>query len=390
MIILLDIFLFIFVITILFLIINRLIFMKEQKKDSIMFIIIILLRTFLFIISILIFSDIMISADSERYLYEIQQISQNPFGWNPFTGEGINNYSETPKMGMSYLYGWIIYIFNTDVIYTILLMNYFFAILTIVYLYKIFKFYKFTLMSRILFVCLSFHPELFLWNVRILRETIGIFLVIYITYIILKYMKEKIDNKDIIMFACANILLFLVRRQLTLLVFIGLVFLLAHFIKKLFNNMIIYYFSIISFTLLFYTFIRLFMLPLLNKVMGSYFSNLFLLKPYYISESLKKFIPNTIQMFSLISEGYGFMGIFIIPFNILKIIFLVIIIISFFKCRDHSIKMLTIVTILFYFSLLLNNSVNIRFAIYVTPLIFICVNYYFSEKKYNQKPGFGD
>src|SRR3546814_8776041 len=52
----------------------------------------------------LIMPDKVIYKDALRYFNEIQGIAEAFWEWNPITGTGPG-YAQTPKMGMSYLYG---------------------------------------------------------------------------------------------------------------------------------------------------------------------------------------------------------------------------------------------------------------------------------------------
>jgi len=153
--------------------------------------------------------------DGRRYLFEIQQIAAAPWEWNPFTGAGPG-YEVTAKMGMSYLYGVILFFHQIDSLAAVLGINVFFSFLTSIAAFLLVR--TVTEDPRPAFLAMllvAVFPETMFWTARVTRETLTLFLLPIFVYTCIR-IYETLKVRYLCIAALLLVLILLTRAQIAL------------------------------------------------------------------------------------------------------------------------------------------------------------------------------
>lgn len=346
--------------------------------------------------------DRTLSPDAVRYFWEMEQISEAPWEWNPFTGEGPN-YAVTAKMGMSYLYGWIMFLFGgINSIYVPLALNILLGYLTCVVVFLLAR--KISNSNQVQLISLQFsaiYPELLFWNARILRENLTLFLIPLLLYLVID-LTEKTRLQTLFFITLLSLLVLLVRAQLIL--FIPLIlfyyFLLPLFIWlksllrfKLKLKDINYKFFIIllSLSVGFYWLKDLIFLQISRAVGSRILTYVTLNYGFWMSElsNISNNLGNVLTFTT--QKGYGVAGLLIAPFTIFVFTNFILMIFNFKKIFKHQSKnagLLIFVSTIFLLVLSAFGSINIRFRSTVMPMVIPLVIttffHYLSRYKYSK------
>jgi len=160
--------------------------------------------------------------DAVRYYYEILSIAEAPWLWNPLDGTGPYGYDKTPKMGMSYLYGVILGVYQATGLPGVLALN-------IAALY-VTAYSVFLLTLRISgsgtaaavgMAIVGVYPETLFWVIRPARENITLPLVTLAAYGGIRLFDTG-RARWLAGLAVITVALLLTRAQLVL--FVGIVF----------------------------------------------------------------------------------------------------------------------------------------------------------------------
>jgi len=159
----------------------------------------------------------LIYKDASRYFFEISSIAVDPRPWNAFLSQGPWGYDVSNKMGMSYLYGGTAYLFRADPLLSVFALNIFFSSLTALLGVALARFFNGHHRHDLwVLLALSFHPELFYWTNRVLRENLSIFLATLTIYLCTLLFRGRILTASFGLIATL-LLTYFTRAQLTLL-----------------------------------------------------------------------------------------------------------------------------------------------------------------------------
>lgn len=118
--------------------------------------------------------SMMVTPDGRRYLFEIREIAMAPWEWNPITGSGPY-YQVTAKMGMSYLYGVILFLHQVDSLGAVLALNVFFSFLTGIAVFFLTRAIADDLRPAIVAMLFTaVFPEMAFWTARVARENLSL------------------------------------------------------------------------------------------------------------------------------------------------------------------------------------------------------------------------
>lgn len=252
------------------------------------------------------------STDGYRYWYEIKNIAGEPWAWNPFTGQGPR-YSETAKMGMSYLYGLISYAHGACSIEMVLIINVFFAVATSSLVgaitAQLCNSRNAILAATSLF---AFFPETAYWTGRVVRENMAMFLVTLIALFAIR-LRNGFRIGDLLILSAGTFALSLTRAQLVLFVPLIVVYYIATAIFCKINKNIIFGICGSLFLVMFF---RDLFTDQIEKSTGSTFLKYFTLQPEFWIDQLEDGRDNILALLSLRARGaHGFAGMALAPFS---------------------------------------------------------------------------
>lgn len=168
--------------------------------------------------------DWITTTDGERYMYEIRGIAAAPREWNPFTGEGSRYYEVTPKMGMSYLYGVILFLHQIDSLYAVLALNIVFSLLTSLTVFALTRLLHPAVLPALLAMLASaVYPEMLFWTGRVVRENVTLFLVPLLVLASIRFHDTR-QARYVLVVVATCVALFLVRIQLVFFAFLIVAF----------------------------------------------------------------------------------------------------------------------------------------------------------------------
>jgi Dolichyl-phosphate-mannose-protein mannosyltransferase len=346
----------------------------KKNKSFIVFSSVILLVKVLYVIAFYrIFPEMVTDGDAERYLFEMKKIGENPFLWNPLTGTGPDGYSVTAKMGMPYLYGWIIYIFKGSPLFIALSLNILFSYFTSVVVYFLsLKINKNQTVAVFAMLLSSIYPEILYWSSMLLRENISLLLVALMVYLSIHLWEtKKIRYAAIILVVL--LLLFIIRIQLIfILPIIIFYYLLTHFKLKMKNVLVVLGMGIMVWML--YPFVE----RQIIRAVGSDILQFLTLDPAFWMDSIvNRLIPNLGQVLALIPRGsLSSAGLLYLPFSLFVCAGLIVTALYFKKIfHEHSKKagLLLFISICFILILAFTNAINIRFRSTIAPLYLVVV-----------------
>src|SRR3546814_794433 len=126
--------------------------------------------------------DKVIYKDALRYFNEIQGIAEAFWEWNPITGTGPG-YAQTPKMGMSYLYGIVLGLHQAPTLAGVLVLNvvmlYFTAFMVFLTVLRLTRNPTAAIGSMLL---VAVYPETIFWTIRPARDNLTLFLTVALVY----------------------------------------------------------------------------------------------------------------------------------------------------------------------------------------------------------------
>lgn len=320
--------------------------------------------------------DLVLSTDGGRYLNEMKLMSLDPFAWNIFSGVGPG-YSASAKMGYSWTVGFFMWIVGEGHISIAVIFNIFCAVgaaLSVaILIYQLSSNYQVGLIG---FWFVITFPELLYWTPRITREPLSIFLVSLlfsqaIEFLVLRSMRSL--SKLFIFGGGIALFIMLVRAQLSL--FFPLIFALITFLTVLSTKRKRWKSVLISFVI--FLFLYWFIVPVfeaqIKYVVGSRVANLLNLE-LFMRELASQWKTNLAKVLTPVArEGHGAAGILLAP-----VLLFTLMVLSLGRLRlgkeisanPYNIPVFIILlAALYVLALVAIGSSNIRFRIYIWPIL---------------------
>lgn len=307
-----------------------------------------------------------LSPDEVRYYHEIQQISRNPFLWNPVLGRGPD-YQVTPKMGMSYLYGFIFFIFQTESYASVVLLNILFSYLTCVMIYKLTFLITNSKMASIASMFITaVYPEILFWNARILRENVTLFLVpalIYFSILMLEFYRTRYLIAVFLLSFC----LLITRAQLVMFLPLTLLYYVIVNEEFGFKRILVWLISVVGFFVL-----LPFVTTQIRRAAGSTFLMYLNFDYRFWISQLFIALGNLTDVLSLRTKaGFGAVDVLMLPFTIGA---LFVVVYSFIHRKDlystnKQMGLLLFLYVVFVVLLAMSAATNIRFRSAGAPLL---------------------
>lgn len=315
------------------------------------------------------FPERMLTPDSLRYLYEISGIAQEPWRWNPIAGTGPH-YEVTPKMGMSYLYGVILFLHQIDSLYAVLVLNIVVGLLTSIIVFFITKRLSDSLVPGYLAMLLTaVYPECIYWTARVLRENLALLLVPALVYASIRlYETYKLRHLAYVAAIAGSLLL--VRAQLVMFVpLIALYFGVWSVVTGKGVRAVMV--TAVAGLLLAFSFS--FFESQIYQAAGSRALNLISLDPDVLLEHGNALLRNIDAVLSPVTEGnYGSAGVLILPFALGVAMLLILALLRFrrvFAANLGVAGLLLFLSASFLAALAMVGQLNIRFRSTVAPLV---------------------
>ena len=258
----------------------------------------------------------LIYKDADRYYSEIIGIAQDPTCWNAFFARGPWAYEVSNKMGMSYLYGATAYLFGASPLLSVFALNIFLSTMTaILGVLLAREFCGHRRYDAWVLLALSFHPEIFFWSNRVLRENLSIFLVTATVYLCTRLFKKDFLSAGLGLAACLA-MTYLTRAQLTLIFPLFCIATLAvmslqNFGKHLraFGMLAL----VLSLLLVNQEFLSWGIRSL--RILPAEIANFLALSPEQILHECFRLIDVLPRVLSFAPAAFGRMGVFLIPFS---------------------------------------------------------------------------
>lgn len=344
------------------------------------------------------FPDLVVYKDGSRYYAEMLAISENPFLWNPWLGEGPG-YSVTAKMGYSWIVGFLMWLTNTSSILVPIGFNIAIRVITgmIVYVIalKIGASYSISLLAMLF---ANFYPDCLYWTARVLREPLSLFLICFLVLNIIYFFKAKTLKKHlfwgtVLLFTTISIIL--VRAQLGLFLPLSLIVWSAIYIIKgnLFKNIRLSFFIIASASFLIIILLPYIEQQILRAVSARFIS---LMDYKFWMENFVQIFQSMPRVLTLVArEEHGVFGYLLFPFTLTFYICLMCGIYKMFKLHSAVINMrnnavmntigICFISLFFIISLAMMDSINIRFRSTIIPILspIAAFGLYFIIEKYH-------
>jgi|GEM_PF-5320547 len=307
-------------------------------------------------------TSFVITPDSERYLFEIDGISEAPFLWNPFQGTGPN-YMATAKMGMSYIYGVVMYVFQVKSLFAIFMMNCFFSTLIsflVVELSRIISNVSANVITAAFLLSLV-HPEVMFWGARVARESMATFCVLYLFLVSSKF-AVKFRLSHLFLLGVTSLSLLLVRAQLILFLPLTLV---THLMVNIRKKSRGYSFLLLGVTVLASVLLFGKLQTYIQKVSGLQMTKVAQSGGAFSVESLKSVCT------LMPTDVYGDLSFVFLPFNLIVSIGIFLFLGRLRKYLDENRLALTmlLVCIIFLFAMIQTGGENLRFRASIIPLL---------------------
>jgi hypothetical protein len=323
------------------------------------------------------------SPDEQRYFSEIQQIAHAPWQWNPFTGTGPY-YQVTAKMGMSYLYGSVLFLHRIDSLYGVLVLNVVFGLFTSLAVYLLTsRLSRSSTPAVIAMLLTAVYPETLFWTARVTRENMTLFLVPMLVYTSIRLF-ETYRLRHVVFALLEMAALLLVRAQLVMfavliIAFFGVRALLAR------NRARAIGVTLVASSLLAIGFSAL--KDQIRRAGGSEALKLLSADPDFWSERGAGFFENLGGVLSPVARGsYGAVGILMAPFALAVLVLSALTILRFrriFAANLTAARLVAFLSVSFLLALALVGRVNIRFRSTVAPLLLslisVSMHYYWTR-----------
>lgn len=316
----------------------------------------------------LLMPDRIVYADAARYYYEIRRIAEAPWLWNPLTGTGPFGYDDTPKMGMSYLYGWILGCFQATSLIGILALNVAFLYITgyAVFLLTL-RLSSSATAAAVGMATVGIYPETLFWVIRPARENIALPTVALVAYFGIRLFDTGRLRWMVGLLALSAALL-LTRAQLVL--FTGLVFTYYGFVVagRVFFRGNLSGAAFVLAALVAAAVVAPFAAEQIRSAAGSAIFRVMSLDALAVIATAER----SNGALRLIPSGYGAAGLLMLPFAVALVALTIGTLIRFstiFRGGMVPAGMVLLMIIVFMTMLSVLGSINIRFRSTVAPLL---------------------
>ncbi|MCK4304499.1 MAG: hypothetical protein KAY24_09700 [Candidatus Eisenbacteria sp.] len=316
---------------------------------------------------VLIWPDRIVHKDAGRYFHEMQLIAQYPWLWNPLTGHGPG-YHASAKLGMSYVYGWLFWLFHVRSIAAALMLNVFFACLTSLAVYhlthRIGESRKLAVSAMLLS---AIYPETLYWSGRILRENFTLLLVPCL-FLSMLALFEKPTVRRSVAFALLSVTVVATRVQLIL--FVPLILLMFLFVgRQRAWKKACYVLAFLAPICLAAPFVGYLLDQTVCNQGGQYLA----CDPSFWSGKLLAGIMNLPLVLSLVPKmGHGPEGYLMLPFTVWLFAMLAMMVFRFkavFRRRTREALLLFVPCAIYLWMLAMQDAINIRYRVSVMPVL---------------------
>lgn len=318
--------------------------------------------------------DGVLSTDGGRYLREIQGISAAPWRWNPVAGTGPL-YARSPKMGMSYVYGVILFTHRVDSLYGVLALNVLFSYLTCLMVMLLSM--KLSVSPTAALVALfaaAVYPETLFWNARVVRENFTLFLIPTLVLCSIR-LRETYRIRYLVLALLCTFLLAITRAQLSF-----------------FFLLIALYFAAVSIwqndrkkTITLATFLGIlgllgvgFMKKQIKAAIGSDLLAFLTLDPLFWVSRMDDVCTNLPLLLSVFArQGHGALGVMLAPLFIIMAVLFILSVAQFgkiFHKNRFAAGLLIFLVVTFLFTVSAFGLFNIRFRATVAPLVLALIS----------------
>lgn len=342
---------------------------RDQRRVLLASVIVVATRVAFVVLFNLALPERGLSPDETRYLFEMQQIASAPWAWNPFTGTGPYYYA-TPKMGMSYLYGIIMFIHGIDSLYAVLVLNVVFGLLTALTVFFLTARLSYSLTPAYLAMLLTaVYPETLFWTARVTRENLTLFLVPALIYACIRLYETS--HVWYLVYATAAIgSLLLVRAQLVMFTILIVGYFGFRTLRGEKRIRALSFFAVAI--VLLYAGFSLFEAQI-RRAAGNEALRLLSLDPGFWASQGSTFLWNLGGVLTPVARGsYGTIGLLMIPFALAVSVLLLLTVIRFrriFVANITAAGLLFFLSLCFLMALALVGRINIRFRSTVAPLL---------------------
>lgn len=316
------------------------------------------------------FPERVMETDGRRYAFEMRGISEEPWRWNPWSGTGPYGYAKTAKMGMSYIYGVLLFLHGTSSLYAILVLNVFFGALTCLAVFKLCGTVASAPTVQLASLYLAgIHPEMLFWNGKIVRENLTLMMVPVLFYSAIKLKQtHRLHYFVFLLITAAG--LALVRAQLVLFVVMIVAYdaLLLIRQKNWIRSLCILLLSL-GLVYLLGDLAR----EQISRAVGSAPLRYLKLDPLFWWAKIKAAIDPLPSLLSLAArQKHGVAGLFLAPFVGMVFALFLVAVIRFrrvFAGRTHAAGLLIVSSVAFILVVASSGLINIRFRATIAPLI---------------------
>lgn len=311
--------------------------------------------------------------DAARYFFEMQGIASAPWLWNPFTGEGPL-YNDSAKMGMNWIYGFVMFLHNIDSLYSAFALNIFWGtMICLVVGWLTYELSQSKLAAILATAYAAIYPEILYWHARVLRENFTLFLVPLMAVLCIKFYDSR-KLSYALAIAAVFIITLITRAQLSLFLFLIILFYGAYMIGRsiLKAQLVrpIVFLGLVSLVayFAFEPFKQQFAVGA-----GVRLFQYFVLDPKFWSMQFEMFLENLPQVLEFSAGGtFGLAGMILFPFVTLTAALFLGMIFNFrkiFGARTKHAAMVLFLICCFIFMLAAFQSFSIRVRSTVAPLI---------------------
>lgn len=315
------------------------------------------------------FPERILSTDGTRYLYEMRQIAEAPWKWNPITGVGPH-YDKSPKMGMSYLYGVILFMHGVDSLYAVLLLNLAFAYLMCLMVYLLTRqLSDAPLPAAMAMLLAAVYPETSYWTARVVRENLTLFLVPALVYLAIR-LRTSFRLRDVAAFVGTSVLLVLTRAQLGVILLLTAGYFLASLIWERLRPRTLILTLLMSLAGLgLLSFVK----DQIREAVGQKMTRFLTLDLSFWVERLETFFQTAPKLFSFVARGdHGLAGLLLAPAFLAVVLLYLLSILNarrIYPGRSFAAGLMIWVTLGFLFGLACAGLFSIRFRVTIIPLV---------------------
>lgn len=343
-------------------------------------VVVVLVKLFYILVFYQLAPERIFSTDGNRYFFEIQGIASAPWRWNPIEGTGPQ-YSVSAKMGMSYVYGLILFVHRIDSLFGVLGINLVMAYLTSVMVFlltmRISDHYEDGLLA---FVLCAIYPETLFWNARVVRENFVLLLVPLLVYAAIRLYETQL-LRYLAVALMATFLLAITRAQLALLFPLVLAYFGVTVVCGFERKKVLATVGIMS---LLFVLLRGFIENQIRAAIGSDLLRYMTVDPVFWVRQLENFIRHAPHLLSVYArQEHGLLGIFLVPVFVSAMALLALTFINFKKIFTKSYfaaGLMAFLTVAFVFVVATFGLINIRFRATVAPLalslVSVSIGYY--------------